>query len=283
MRPPPSIAPATTIPEVIEAISGFADWCQINASRLGYFAALYLRITKTVEAGLLVGTVFQNNERMTQLDVTFANRYLSALNSYFYPENSPGLSKCWHRCFVGAETSGDTIVQYMLSGVAAHIGLDLGVAAQQVCGSRSNLQAFQGDFDRINTVLSDQVQTVLSEIDTESPILGDLYQVLGKHEVALIDESLGGSRDMAWALSLTLASEDRALRDATIAVKDSLVAGVVDLIYSPLEPLESIAQLIVQKENQNVPEVIAKLLSSEDAIGKTARKISHGLPLSDRL
>ena len=67
---------------------------------------------------------------------------------------------------------------------------------------------------------------------------------------------------MAWALSLTLASEDRGLRDATIAVKDSLVAGVVDLIFSPSEPLEAIAQLIVQEEVQNVPVVIAKLLSS---------------------
>src|SRR5882724_9132021 len=123
--PPPPIAPATTIPERIDTVSGFAVWCQVNASRLGYFAALYLRITKAVQAGLLVGTVFQNNERMTQLDVTFANRYLSALNSYFYPERFPGLSKCWLRSFVGTETSGETIVQYMLSGVAAHIGLDL--------------------------------------------------------------------------------------------------------------------------------------------------------------
>src|ERR1022692_2576175 len=83
MRPPnlaPPFAAAATVPEVIQALAGFVPWCETNASRLGYFAALYMRITKAVEAALLQGTVFQDNERMAQLDVTFANRYLTALN-----------------------------------------------------------------------------------------------------------------------------------------------------------------------------------------------------------
>src|ERR1039457_7619883 len=80
MRPPnlaPPFAAAATVPEVIQALAGFVPWCETNASRLGYFAALYMRITKAVEAALLQGTVFQDNERMAQLDVTFANRYRS--------------------------------------------------------------------------------------------------------------------------------------------------------------------------------------------------------------
>ena len=74
-----------------------------------------------VEAALVQRTVFQDNERMTQLDVTFANRYLTALNGYFHPDLFPGVSGCWLASFVGAETAGDTVVQHMLSGVAAPV------------------------------------------------------------------------------------------------------------------------------------------------------------------
>jgi hypothetical protein len=258
-NPPPPFDAAATVPEVIQALAGFVAWCETNTSRLGYFAALYMRITKAVEAALIQGTVFQDNERMAQLDVTFANRYLTALNGYFHPETSPGISGCWLASFTGAEAAGDTVVQHMLSGVAAHIGLDLGVATQQVCGSPANLQQFQGDFDQINTVLAQQVQTVLAEIDTVSPLLTDLYLVLGKHEIALIDDGLGGSRTVAWKLATTLAIQPPALQAMTIAAQDALVAGLIPVLFSPPEPLEAVAEIIARQEDQNIAQVIADL------------------------
>src|SRR5271169_3783810 len=100
-NPPPPFATAATVPEVIQALAGFVPWCETNASRLGYFAALYMRITKAVEAALLQGTVFQDNGRMAQLDVTFASRYLTALNGYFHPDAYPGISRCWLVAFTG--------------------------------------------------------------------------------------------------------------------------------------------------------------------------------------
>lgn len=259
-NPPPPFAAAAAVPEVIQAMAGFVAWCQANASRLGYFAALYMRITKAVEDALLKGTVFKDNERMTKLDVTFANRYLTALNGYFHPELFPGISGCWLASFVGAESAGDTVVQYMLSGVAAHIGLDLGIAAQQVCGSPSALQQFQGDFDQINTVLFQQVQTVLSEIDAVSPLLADLYSVLGKHEMALVDDGLGGSRMVAWTLATTLAGQTPAQQALTVAAQDGLVAGLIPTLFTPPEPLDSVAQIIARRENPNTSLVISDLL-----------------------
>jgi hypothetical protein len=219
-----------------------------------------MRITKAVEAALVQGTVFQNNPRMAQLDVTFANRYLTALNGYFHPEQFPGISGCWLAAFVGAEVAGDTVVQHMLSGVAAHIGLDLGIATQQVCGSPVNLQQFQGDFDQINAVLAQQVQTVLSEISAVSPLLADLYLVLGKHEMALIDDGLGGSRTAAWTLANLLASETPAQQGPTIAAQDALVAGLIPTLFTPPQPLEAVAQIVAQEEDQNIAQVIGELL-----------------------
>jgi len=259
-NPPPPFAAAGTVPEVIQAMAGFGTWCETNASRLGYFTALYTRITMAVEAALVQGTVFRNNDRMAQLDVTFANRYLTALNGYFHPELSPGVSQCWLASFVGAETAGDTVVQHMLSGVAAHIGLDLGVATQQVCGSPANLQEFNGDFDQINTVLAQQVQTVLAEIDAESPLLADLYLVLGKHEMALIDDGLGGSRMVAWTLATALAGQQPAQQALTIAAQDALVAKLIPILFTPPEPLEAVAQIVARQENPNIAQVISELM-----------------------
>jgi hypothetical protein len=259
-NPPAPFGAAATVPDVIQAMSVFIAWCETNSSRLGYFAALYMRITKAVEAALIQGNVFQDNPRMTQLDVTFANRYLAALDAYFHPELSPTLSRCWLASFTGAEAAGDTVVQHMLSGVAAHIGLDLGVATQQVCGSPASLLQFQGDYDRINTVLAQQVQTVLGEIDAVSPLLADLYQVLGKHEMALIDDGLGGSRTVAWTLAKTLAAQAPAQQALTIAAQDAIVAGLIPTLFTPPEPLEGVAQLVARQENPDTAQVVADLV-----------------------
>jgi len=263
MRPPnppqPFAAPAT-VPDVIQAMAGFVTWCGASSSRLGFFAALYVRITKAVEEALERGTVFQDNGLMAQLDVTFANRYLTALNGYLHPDLFPGISGCWLAAFTGAEVPGDTVVQHMLSGVAAHIGLDLGIATQQVCGSLANLQRFQGDFDQINTVLAQQVQSVLAEVDAVSPLLADLYLVLGKQEMALIDDGLGGSRMAAWTLATTLAGQPPAQQALTIAAQDALVAGLIPVLLNPPDPLEDVAQIVARQENQNIAQVIADLL-----------------------
>ncbi len=244
-------------------MAGFVDWCESNSSRLGYFAALYMRITKAVETALLQGTVFKDNPRMAQLDVTFASRYLTALNGYFHPDEYPGISRCWLAAFVGSESAGDTVVQHMLSGVAAHIGLDLGIATQQVCGSPATLLQFQGDYDEINSVLAQQVQTVLSEIDAVSPVLADLYAVLGKNEMTLIDDGLGGTRTVAWTLANTLAVQQPAQQALTIAAQDALVAGLILNLFTPPEPLESVAQIVAREENPDAAKVVARLMPQD--------------------
>jgi hypothetical protein len=259
-NPPPPFGSPAAVPEVIQALEGFLSWCQANSCRLGYFAALYLRITRAVETALLEGTVFRNNGQMALLDVTFANRYLTALNGYFYPDRYPGISACWLATFVGAELPGDTLVQHMVSGVACHIGLDLGISTQQVCGSLANLLQFQSDYDEINTVLDEQVQAVLAEIGAVSPVLADLYGVLGKHEMALVDDGIGGSRTVAWTLALKLASDPPNLEGPTISIQDSLVARLIPTLLTPPEPLESVAQIIARQENTNISQVIADLL-----------------------
>ena len=59
--------------------------------RIGYFAALYHKVTCRVRDGVANGE-FQNGPRMALLDVTFANRYLHALKCWV---NKQPISDSW--------------------------------------------------------------------------------------------------------------------------------------------------------------------------------------------
>ncbi len=69
------------LPQTIDDVIRRLDQIVINAitepSRLGYFAALYNRVTMAVRDGIRAGA-FDDNVRMARLDVVFANRYIDA-------------------------------------------------------------------------------------------------------------------------------------------------------------------------------------------------------------
>lgn len=65
---------ANTIQEVIDILDLIIINNKQNKNRLGYFAALYRRMTIGVRDGIIHG-MFQFPDKMEQLDVVFANRY----------------------------------------------------------------------------------------------------------------------------------------------------------------------------------------------------------------
>lgn len=67
-----------TIDQVIGKLAEIIDWSRTTKSRLGYFAALYRRVTIKVKEGI-AESFFDDGERM---DVIFANRYLVAVEAY---------------------------------------------------------------------------------------------------------------------------------------------------------------------------------------------------------
>ena len=70
-----------TIDDVIQQLDDIIDWSQSHKSRLGYFAALYRKVTLKVKEGIADG-YFGDGQRMERLDVTFAGRYLDAFEQY---------------------------------------------------------------------------------------------------------------------------------------------------------------------------------------------------------
>jgi hypothetical protein len=59
---------------------------------------------------------------MEKLDVTFAGRYLAALESYRAQQNT---SRCWIAAFETANKWSPIILQQLLIGMNAHINFDL--------------------------------------------------------------------------------------------------------------------------------------------------------------
>ena len=76
-----SPAMPTTVQEVLGALDRVIARAVDEGSRLGYFAAIYRKVTAKVAEGIGSG-FFDDAERMQRLDVTFANRYLAALSTY---------------------------------------------------------------------------------------------------------------------------------------------------------------------------------------------------------
>jgi Family of unknown function (DUF5995) len=244
------IPPATTLAEVIKAIASIIEWSIRAHSRLGYFAALYKRITIAVDTAIKQG-LFVDGPRMERFDVAFANRYFAAVNGHFHPHKYPKSTYSWQVTFDAAGLTEPIIVQHLLAGVNAHIDLDLGIAAQTIAPG-AQLPTLQEDFNRINAVLASQVTGLVEDINELSPVLADLYAVLMKNEINLINQGLKAYRDSAWSFAATLAAEPSFLHHATIYARDIKVAQQGALIYRPPEPLGAIIDAIATRESRNV-------------------------------
>lgn len=191
--PLPPLPAVSTIAEVVSVIDTITDWAVESSSRLGYFAALYKRITIAVGTAVTDGA-FEDGPRMDRLDATFASRYFDALNGYFHPDRYAKPTRSWRATFEWADKPAPILVQHMLAGVTAHIVLDLGIAVQGLVGA-GQLPLLHKDFDTINAVLASQIGGVVNDINELSPALADIYAVLRQHQIFVLNEAIRSLRD----------------------------------------------------------------------------------------
>jgi len=258
--PLPPIPTVTAIDGVVQAIDSIIDWSISVSSRLGYFAALYKRITIAIGAAVLQGK-FEDAQRMQRFDVIFATRYFDALNGYFHPDKFVKPTRSWRLTFDAASRPEPIILQHMLAGVNAHIDLDLGIAAQ-TAAPRGNPAALHNDFNTVNAVLASQVSGVVGDLDELSPALAALYRVLSDNEIFLIDEAVKTLRDSAWRFATVLAFEPAFVRPITVWARDCEVSTQVQLIYDApgmMGLLKGIVASIAAAESRDIVKNIREL------------------------
>lgn len=223
-----------TIDQVIGRLNGILDDALRGGTRIGYFAALYERVTTNVRRALVAGNVFQDNPRMERLDVVFANRFLAAWDAHA----SGGMpSQSWRVAFGLLDDPGPLVVQHLLVGMNAHINLDLGIAAATVAPSPQALESLWPDFKMINQVLSRLVIVVEDELGEISPRLKRIEDFAPALEDKIFDFGIDVARDFAWALAKELAATPADGWDAVIARRDAEVAALGRALY----PLHGIA------------------------------------------
>src|ERR1700749_2778738 len=99
--------PENTIDNILAQLESIiAESVQTN-SRMGYFAALYYKVTAGVKAGIAKGQ-FENGPRMDKFDVLFASRYLDALTAW---KNKQHVTTSWQIAFEAVESSSFLVLQ----------------------------------------------------------------------------------------------------------------------------------------------------------------------------
>ena len=194
----------------------------------GYFAAMYLGVTTTVERGLVDGT-FATPDRLSELTTTFARRYLDAIRLH----RDGGLpTQSWQVAFRAARTWRPTVLQHLLLGMNAHINLDLGIACAAVAPG-DEIVELEPDFMQINSVLAGLVQVVQDRLNRVSPLYRFVDDVGGDADRAVVNFSIARAREEAWRFANELAPMEASTAARRIVDQDLAVSRLGTRVLRP--------------------------------------------------
>ena len=241
-----------TIDEVIAQLDDIVARSIRDGSRLGYFAALYRIVTVKVKEGIAQGR-FDDGPRMERLDVTFANRYLEAMDQYRRGQQT---TRCWHVSFKAAAAWRPIILQDLLLGMNAHINFDLGIAAAEIAPG-AELPSLQHDFNEINNILAALVGEVESEINEVSPWINFLDHIDPKADTAIVNFSMDKARACAWDLATKLAPLSPSHWKPILDPRDLEMTALADLVWHPVGLIFKFGLLLIRsRESSDVARVI---------------------------
>ncbi len=230
----------TTIDEVIDRLDQIVKWSKENGNRLGYFPALYLRVTIEVK-NKIDEKHFDDNERMEQLDIVFANRYIEAIDCY---RNGDSCTKSWFLAFNTTHHWPPLVIQHLLLGMNAHISLDLGIAAASVVHG-NEIQSLRNDFMKINSILGSLVDDVQDQLSEMWPLLKPIDWLAGKLDEQISKFAMGIARDAAWQVALEYSKlNSYTERSAYIQKRDEAVANFGGKLANPGLLLSGIVRLM---------------------------------------
>lgn len=250
--PAPTPGLPKTIDEVIAQLDDIIARSIREGSRLGYFAALYRKVTAKVKEGIAEGR-FEDGPRMERLDVTFANRYLEAMDQFRRGQQT---TQCWLVSFKAVAAWRPIILQDLLLGMNAHINFDLGIAAAEIAPG-DELPSLQHDFDEINNILAALVAQVESEINEVSPWINFLDHIDPKADTAIVNFSMDKARACAWDLATKLAPLSQSQWKSRLDIRDLEMTALADLVWHPVGLIFKLGLIVIRsRESSDVAKVI---------------------------
>ena len=241
--------------EVIARLEQIIAWAKENESPMGYFAALYYKMTLAVRDTVLRGE-FENGSRMEQMDVAFARRYFEAFDT-LQAGGKP--SESWRLAFEVAQDAHVTVMQHLMLGMNAHINLDLGIAAASV-RQRDAIFGMRKDFMHVNQIiesLTNQTQGQLAKIWLPFDWLDRLFRT---EDEGWIGFSISTARGASWkAAQLVAFAPDREAELAIIDELDKYVAFFGKQVQYPGVWLRWLLRLMRRWEEGSVKDKIELL------------------------
>lgn len=210
---------------VIEILGNIIRETEDNNDTAGYFAALYRKVTIKVKEGI-INNQFEDGPRMEQLDIIFASRYINAY--YAWKKNEP-VTIFWKKAFSISTIYWPIVLEHLLMGMNAHINLDLGIAAAEVCKNK-NIYGLQNDFNKINNILSALVMEVQNNLGEIWPRLKWILKRTGKVDDFMTDFSMQLSRDGAWKFAVRLWGMAEWDMEKLIEERDLQVAQKINIL-----------------------------------------------------
>lgn len=253
-RPLPRLAEAKSVDDVLARLDTVVDWSIDVGSAIGYFASVYRRATLSVKDALDNGR-FNDRERMHRLDVMFAQRYFDALNAHFHPGRYETPTSVWQWALAGTTYDEPIIFQHLLTGLNAHINLDLAIATSVVGGK--DLDSLRGDFNIINGLLAGQVAGVLDQMAKISPRIATVRRLI-PNEVGMIAKLLVQFRDASWSFAKKL-QVDAKNREASMDEHDSWASVLATCYLHPRGRMGHITWWVAEDESRDVKRNISVL------------------------
>lgn len=232
--------------EVVQCLDAIIAEAITQNSSNGLFASLYRLVTIKLLEGI-ENNFFDDAARMQDYITKFANRYFDAFDAYKRGEN---LTKSWKIAFAATERQDLLIVQHLILGANAHINLDLGIVAAEICPG-DKLQTLQSDFHKTNYLFADLLNSVQQTINQFSPKLNMLDTIGGQTDEFLLNFSFKKARDCAWEIAELLAYEPSHHQKVIIKLIDSKVALLSRFITEPGQILDKVVDTIKQAENHD--------------------------------
>jgi hypothetical protein len=220
-------APVRTLDDAEERLRRIVAGARAGARRAGFFAAVYRQLIHRVRQDIAAGR-FADAARMEALEVGLANRYLAASDAL---AGGGAAARCWALAWTADRDDRLVILQNVLLGFAAHVELDLGVAAAEA-GAGGAIDALLEDFGRRRQVAVHLLQDVEAAIGRCSPNLPLLAQLAGSAG-GILDFGLEAAWLDAWNHALVLAHLPPAAWPAALDSFDQQATYLGRLIADP--------------------------------------------------
>jgi hypothetical protein len=139
-----------TIADVLERLDQIVEAESSRESPMGYFPALFCRISEEVRTGIRASR-FENGARMERMNVLLARRYFEAYDAWH--AGGPCCAS-WQIAFNTTQNDVISVVQHLMLGLNACINLDLSIAASETRPGES-IFGLRPDFERVNDIIAE--------------------------------------------------------------------------------------------------------------------------------